>query len=237
MAEIVDTLINILCQQGTSSKCSQFVFTYPDVTQQIVWLVFFPSVFLLLFIIFIANGVAKEPAVKYKTLVAIAIYVFIVFQGWYHYFLTLSKYWFIGVIILGGIYVVIHKMGAAGRGNEGGGGRSRGLSRIKEDITGKLYRKYVSGETKDTVHHIEMELRNLENIKRDIDRADPGKDVTRLREVFTQFLERLETHLGELRKEEAVGGIVVLGKDYKRLHERFNNLTRDIRRRLSKKGA
>lgn len=139
---LIDSLIEIFCQQGTQSQCSQFLSAYPDITQQLVWLVFFPTVFLLIFINVIASGVTTTSA-KYKTLVAIAIYIFIIFQGWYHYFLNVSKFWFIAIIVLGGIFVLIKKMGPASGGGGGGGERhlkasgSTGKNWLKEALIGE----------------------------------------------------------------------------------------------------
>ena len=238
MPDVVDTLVDILCQQGTVSNCNQFIGAYGDIPQQLLWLVFFPSVFLIIFVILIANGVAssldKGVGKKYSALLGIALYLFIIVQGWYHYFLNISKYWFIGIIILGGVLVLTKKMGA---GHSGGGGRGGGgLARSKDSVKGKLYRSLISGEKKDMVHHIETELKNLENIKRAIENPKSGGDITRLRETFTLTLERVENHLNELRKEEAVGGIVVLGKKYKQMENRLHSLTHEIDKQLEKRG-
>lgn len=144
MVDIVDTLIEILCQQGTQSECTQFLSSYPDVTQQLVFFILFPVIFLLIFVNLIAGGVTSA---GYKTLVAIGIFIFIIFQGWYHYFLNISKFWFIGLIILGGIYVVTHKMGAASGGGEGGGKGEKG-GKAATQAAGHWLREAVVGTQK-----------------------------------------------------------------------------------------
>ena len=125
MADLVDILIDILCQQGTQSKCQQFIASYPDITQQLVWLVFFPTVFMLIFVYILASGVTRQLGEgghkKFQTLLAIALCIFVVFQGWYHYTLTLSRFWFIAVIVVSGFFVLIHKMGGV---NQEGSGNS-----------------------------------------------------------------------------------------------------------------
>jgi hypothetical protein len=238
MADIVDLLVGLLCMQNTQSRCQQFLAGYNDVVQ-LVWLVFFPTVFLLIFIYLLAEGIVKgvegNSKKKLQTLLSVAIYLFIIFQGWYHIFLSLSRFWFIAVIVLSGFFVFINKMGGAGRSGSGGKGLASGL---KKELGGKLFRKYVSGQKKDMLHHIDVELDNLENIKKDIEeaRSDTSKDVSRLREVFTLTLERIEHHLEELRKEESLGGVVVLGTEYKKRERRLHDLTKEIRNKLEKSG-
>ena len=121
MVDIVDTLITLLCQQGTQSNCQNFIAQYPDVVQQVLWMVFFPGIFLLIFIMLLARGVAGDNSRKVGSLLAIGLFLFIIFQGWYHYFLNISKFWFVSVIVLGGLYVFTHRMGPA----HGNGGNAR----------------------------------------------------------------------------------------------------------------
>jgi len=92
--DIIETIIEILCQQGTVSQCQQAIQDYPGVTQQMFFLVFFPSVFLILFVYILAKGVTSEHQ-KMKVLVAVAIYIFIIFQGWYYTGITLVIHWYI----------------------------------------------------------------------------------------------------------------------------------------------
>ncbi|MBL7160784.1 MAG: hypothetical protein ISS93_02965 [Candidatus Aenigmarchaeota archaeon] len=238
MADIIDILINILCQQGTSGKCSSFISAYPDITQQLVWLVFFPAVFLLLFVFFISEGVTKD-AKKYRTLLSIAIFIFVIFQGWYHYALTISKYWFIGVIILGGIYVIIHKMGAAGGGGGsggGGGGSSRPLKALGSHISKRTMATF-TGEEKDINNNIKTKFSLLEGIKNDLKNIDPKStggtralpDLKRDFETNRADCERLIESLAKLRGIEFGDKVLRRGdtqiKGYK---DRLTKLVKDI---------
>lgn len=173
MVDIVDTLINFLCQQNTASQCSQFISEYPDITQQIVWLVFFPAIFLIIFIMLIADGVVKNSEhKKYKGLLSVAIFVFIIFQGWFHYVLNISKIWFIGLIVLGGLYVFTHRMGAAG-----GGGAKAGRSLFSR-TAGKVIDKGVNKAIDDIVDALDWTEGREKSIKNLAKRIEKGEKLT-----------------------------------------------------------
>jgi len=207
MVEIIDMLIDLLCQQGTAAECSQFISQYPEIAQQLVWLVFFPTVFLILFIFFISEGVVKS-AKKYRTLLAIAIYLFIIFQGWYHYILTVSRFWFIGIIIIGGIFVITHKMGAAGSsgGGSSGGGTARAAPAEKmTDYLKKRMKYKITGKEKEIINDVRKELDALNDmakrIKKDKEKGSP--DARGAAALYTEFRAQnsmVKDKLDELKK-------------------------------------
>jgi len=107
--EILEFLVNFLCQMNTQPYCWDFINSYYDPVQQIVFFVFFPGVFIILFVYFMTQTIMSEHK-GLRTLLGLAIFMFIVFQGWYYVFLAINKLWYIFHIILGGIGVVAHKM-------------------------------------------------------------------------------------------------------------------------------
>ena len=215
MVDLVDSFIGFFCQRDTASQCSQFIYQYPEISEQIVWLVLFPTVFLLMFIYLLTDGIIKhigsDEKKKFQLLVAVSIYLFIVFQGWYHYVLGIAKYWFIVVILLSGFFIFISKMGgvnaASGGGGGGGGGGGHGhrplVAPMKAftDYGSKRVKAKVTGQEKALVNAIEESLRNIEDTKRDVDRSrrlKDGKAVADLLSVLNEEKARCREMISQL---------------------------------------
>lgn len=192
MVDIVDTLIQILCQQGTQSDCTQFLSSYPDIAQQLVFFVLFPAIFLIIFVNIIAKGVT---AATYKTLLAIGIFIFIIYQGWYHFFLNISKFWFIGLIVLGGIYVLIRKMGAAS-GNGGGGG-GKGAGRSSSSLTKEL----LLGSHELNVYRRGAHLRGCKEVLRELQRKRKTQEDLLAKVKSERERSELIARIGDIDKE------------------------------------
>lgn len=166
MAEPMDSLVRILCQDNTAATCQRFIQQQPDVINQLAFFLFFPSVFIILFIYVLSDGILSSINPKFKVLLGVAIYVFIVLSGWYSLFLWISQFWFIFIILIVGIWFFFRKMFGRGGGSGGGGsGRRRdmpGLGRSPTDfVKGKL-RNIVTQEEKDMANRIERKLDALE---------------------------------------------------------------------------
>ncbi|MBI4181897.1 MAG: hypothetical protein HY520_02940 [Candidatus Aenigmarchaeota archaeon] len=231
MVEVVDLLVEILCQQGTTGECSQFLSSYPDLTQQLLWLVFFPSVFLLLLVFFISDGVAKDGAKKYKVLVAVALYLFIIFQGWYHFALVMSRFWFVGIIIIGGILVLTKKMGAAsGEGREGAPREARKLaSTITSDLSQRGLR-IIRGDEQNRVNEIKGLLNEMRRLLHEMDSGKaPGDALRMLNGTAARAREALDAY----RKEASMVGFPI-GGTYHKLNNDLINLNEKILRQEKK---
>ncbi len=125
MAGVLEFLMEILCQQGTVGQCQEFVSGYADPVQQVLFFLLFPSLFLLIFITEVTVTIRAIPK-KYGFVMSVAIFVYIIVQGWFHYFLLFGKFWFFTIVILGGLWVMISKMGVVGGAGGGGGGGEGG---------------------------------------------------------------------------------------------------------------
>ena len=96
------------------------------VIQGIFHLFFFPSVFLIMFVMILMNrrGTGRKDL---DLLITVSIYAFILMSGYYKYFVWMSTYWLYLLIFLGAIYVVTHHTSKQGGGS--GGKQMPGIGR------------------------------------------------------------------------------------------------------------
>ncbi|MBN2101625.1 MAG: hypothetical protein JW716_02010 [Candidatus Aenigmarchaeota archaeon] len=89
------------------------------VMQGIFHLFFFPTVFLIMFVMILMNkrGTGRKDL---DMLITVSIYAFILMSGYYKYFVWMSTYWLYLLIFLGAIYVITHH---TSKSNGGGGGK------------------------------------------------------------------------------------------------------------------
>ena len=211
MASPIDFLVDMLCQQGTASSCQSFISSYPDPASQIVFFLFFPVVFLIIFVYILGSGIAgsvNNP--KLSVLISVAIFAFIVFQGWYHIFLNISKFWFFAVIILGGFYVVVNRMGPASGG--GGGNTTRHLAGLVDFAKGGVKRK-LAGKEKAKKTQIEQTMKNLESLvhtmEGELRNPSPGTNMADMFREYENIKRTLLTYIDEYDEmgKTNVGGI------------------------------
>lgn len=133
MADVLQLLIDIF-------KISpQMVNEYSTVSplEQIFYLFFFPTLFIIVFIYILTSRWMGEHK-GLQILIAVAVYAFIIFQGLYNWFVFLSQYWLIGLIILGFIWLVFRPRGGGAKAmtadEKSKGGKLLGFL---EDVTGK----------------------------------------------------------------------------------------------------
>ncbi len=133
MADVLQLLIDIF-------KISpQMVNEYSTVSplEQIFYLFFFPTLFIIVFIYILTSRWMGEHK-GLQILIAVAVYAFIIFQGLYNSFVFLSKYWLIGLIILGFIWLVFRPRGGGAKAMTADGkGKGGKLLGFLEDVTGK----------------------------------------------------------------------------------------------------
>jgi hypothetical protein len=110
MNEIIDILINLLCPGSSAYECQKFVVGYDNPMLQLLWFLFFPMVFMILFTMRLGSSVAGGEK-KWGTLIGMGIVILIIIQGWWHIVLMVSKIWWFSLLILGGLYIFTHKMG------------------------------------------------------------------------------------------------------------------------------
>src|SRR3989338_6553734 len=104
MADLLDILMQFLCQQNTLGECQQFLNSYSDPIQQLVFFLLFPIVFLVIFVTILSQEAVPRLGKKLGMLLTVAILIFIIIQGYYHYFLVISKLWMYFIVILLGLW-------------------------------------------------------------------------------------------------------------------------------------
>ncbi len=214
MADLMDLLMQFLCQQNTIGECQQFVSSYTDPIQQLVFFLLFPIVFLVIFVTILSQEAVPRLGKKLGMLFAVAILIFIVVQGYYYIFLTISKLWMYFVVILLGLWIVlkyiIGRKGGGGApsgrslgGGYGGGGRGGGGigSAFGEHATRQVQRvtAAVSPAAGDCIRRIDRATEVARGIVANMasmdshSRAEMGKP-------FREQMETAERALDELRK-------------------------------------
>ncbi len=209
--DIIQTLMEFLCQQNTLSNCQQFVQGYATPIEQLFYFFFFPLVFMLLFI-FILSEVVTEQAKKFRVLLGVAIFIFIILQGWYHFFLWISKFWFYSIIILGGLYVFMHKMGVRRGGGSGEGG-SRSLNLPGGGLLAYGAKKLIKGKT-GKEKKIQAGLRELEGIVNEVKHPRRFTDMGSLRGRYTATKEGVMKDIKDLEKQVGFGAEEIIAQKY-----------------------
>jgi hypothetical protein len=183
---LIDTIAQFLCREHVSECMSSVQQQSPDLLVQLTFLAFFPTVFLILLIYFMSEAIIGTGHKGLRTLLGIAVYLFIVFYGWYHFALAISKFWFIALIILGGIGIFVHRMSGGGAG---GAGRGAGLSsgRFPGGGVFKYGIKRVSklGSKPGLEKGVKQGIEELKGLANDIEHPrGRGTDVGTLRREF-----------------------------------------------------
>jgi predicted transcriptional regulator len=157
---LLDIIIDTLRINCSVVQCAG----YASEIEALFYLVFFPTVFIILFIYIVIGVVLDRAGGKeggLRILVSLALYAFIVFQGYYNFFVSLSKLWWILLATLVGLWIFIRTM-IHGRG---GGTTGSPMPRIGDGgLPGYVDRKFrgrLEGTEKKKVKQIEQELSNL----------------------------------------------------------------------------
>ena len=178
MADVFQILISVFCPtQSAANNCSQFVMNHQanfGGMEALFYFVLFPTVFLLLFVFILVGGVGKkfglaEHGKENKLipfLLSITFYIFIIISGWYPIFLYLSEVWYIGIILIFGLWVFTAKF-LGGGSDSGGGGQHGGGGRPGGGLAGMLTKK-ITGEEEGIKHKIENNLKFMENLVKNL---------------------------------------------------------------------
>ncbi len=178
--EVFDVLINILCPTYESaSVCRDFV-NAPShqvlaPVGPLLYFLFFPSVFIILFIYILSNSILKGGGLTQglRFLIAVSVYAYIIISGWYYIFLPLSEIWFVIIIILGFLYLIIRHFGGEGSGK-------------MPAISSKAIPLYVTKKAKKFGGKIGLEkaiedrLNNLRGVLEQLEKPSEGTDVGNL---------------------------------------------------------
>jgi len=236
MVDVLDVLVSFLCQGNSGSTCQQFISQYPDTLNQLFFFFFFPTILIILFITVLAVAVTDRLGVSYKLLLGVAFYMFIILSGWYPAFLWLSTLWYIGIIIILGIYVFFKKLIRGGGGGKSGGtlpgigGGKGGLG-----VGGMLRHgaKQVIGK-KGTEKAIEAGLRVLESHANNIENPAANTDVGTAIAMYEATKRGLETNIKQLEEEIGYIGEKTITQKY---WDRITALDKRVQKARSGKKA
>lgn len=150
------------------------------------YLFFFPMVFIIILVYAIMSRFSEHRGIS--ILVGIAILAFIILQGWYNFFVYISRFWIILIVILGAFLAFFFH-----REKKGGSGevtRSR-LGGVGKQITGRLYRKAIG---------IEKEL------EKEVQRGIVAVESSNTDVSFTEAKAAAETALMKYREAIDIAG-------------------------------
>lgn len=207
---LLDIIIETLRINCSVVQCSG----YASDIEALFYLFFFPTVFIILFIYIVVGVVLDKAGGKeggLRLLVCLALYAFIVFQGYYNLFVSLSRLWWILLATLAGLWIFIRTM-IHGRGGSGGspmpsiGSGFRKLARAADlDIETDLLKQ--AGNINDMNRIIGLLKKKIETQKKERDQLTSEREkhaydinISKLNEL----LDEAEIKLKSLKKGKKV---------------------------------
>jgi hypothetical protein len=215
MADVLSVIQQFLCygSQPCIQEFNQYAY---KPAEGIFYAVFFPIVVILLFVYIVSGAVGALRAPGFRILIGVALFAFIVLQGWYYFFILASKLWFLVLFLLGGLWFVIHTF--TGRESGGGGGaKGRTLSfgsdnkviNFLQDTTGKIINPV---EAKKLHNMMDRDMKILEGNRATLEkRAKSVKEQNAAKEVYDEIA-HIDRSLSTLTGFKAAGAYA----DYKR---------------------
>jgi len=141
--------------------------------EAIFYLIFFPTVFILLFIYILSNFIFRGGEMQsrgLRILVSVAIYMFIIVGGWYSLFIALSRIWWIVIILLAGLWIFVRHFTGGG----GGSGAMPSATGKKQYVLSRL--KKGGGQT-SLENKIDDRIQTMEGIVEEIKKPKQGSDI------------------------------------------------------------
>jgi len=235
MADILQILQQFLCY-GNSDCINLFnQYSYKPM-EGLFYVVFFPIVFIILFIFIVSSSIS--PNRGFRALISVAVFAFIIMQGWYYLFATLGKFWLYLLVFLGFIWILIHTF--VGRSKEEGGGGAKGrVGGAFDGIIGgaaSRLKVQMSQELRDDETRLDALLKSLEGLIGDMRNAGSQADIDNVYRAYVDLLPQINAHLESLRKMTSIKGFKVGGK-YNGLLKRYKKLCNEMDSMHMKKGG
>ncbi|MFH1364098.1 MAG: hypothetical protein ABIH52_00415, partial [Candidatus Aenigmatarchaeota archaeon] len=200
MADILSILVDFLCQDNTRNTCQQFIQQYPDMMNQLFFFFFFPTVLIILFVTVVADAVTSRLGVKFKVLLGIAIYMFIILSGWYAAFLWISELWFIVIIVILGVWVFFKKLiKGGGGGGQGGGLPGPGGLGIKSSM-GRKVMNMIKHDEDDIQKEIADRITSLRGIVNQIRHSNSSEEIGNLVREYWKIKLQAEESIKNFKK-------------------------------------
>jgi len=213
--DFLEEIMKVLCQQDTIAQCESFIAEYSTVWEQAIWFLFFPTVFVVIFLYMLSGKLSSslEDNNKFRVITGVAFFAFIVMVGWFHFLLYLSRIWYISVIVLGGFYVFTH-MGIGRQGERSAGIGSKTLKSVS-DYVKKRSVSAIRGDANALYKRMKREMDKVEEMDKNIGTYEKSgneyaaSNIIHLKMMKMQEIESLVGQLNELTSFEGTD----IGKD------------------------
>jgi len=180
--EILESLVGFLCPTSESaSACRDFISSHSSVLPPVgplFYFLLFPLVFTILFIYILSSTILHGGNLTkgMRLLIGISVFIFIIISGWYPIMLVLSEFWFIMIIVLGGLYYFLtrHRGGEGGAPGGGPKGQMPGLNsqNLQNQIWNRVFFR-MSGQEQRMEKMVDMALKEMKNLV-DASKNDPN---------------------------------------------------------------
>lgn len=143
---LLDVVIQVLNINCSVVQCSG----YSSDIEALFYVLFFPTVFIILFVYIVTGAIISRMDGKpgaLRILISVALYAFIIFEGFYSLFASLSRVWWLLLVTLVGLWIFIRQFIHGGGGGGGGGAYSgvggswlkpRAIEKAKKEWFGAL---------------------------------------------------------------------------------------------------
>ncbi|MBN2042859.1 MAG: hypothetical protein JW754_03555 [Candidatus Aenigmarchaeota archaeon] len=190
-------------------------YAYQGPIYQIFYLLFFPTLFILLFIYILTSRGPIGLHRGFKVLVSIAVYAFIILNGWYNYFVMVSEFWLFLLVLMGVVYFFWARGGTKGGvigKQQDGGGQVAGRS-VFSGLGGQLANRIKMGATKeikDTETLLDSLLDALSNLVTQYKNASgSAADRDNIVRAWGEIYVKAQTSVQDYRRMLEVGGFAV----------------------------
>ncbi len=245
---LLDIIIDTLRINCSVVQCTG----YASEIEALFYLFFFPTVFIILLVYILTNfifrGDGNAPR-GLRLLISVTLYAFIVMEGLYTMFVSLSRFWWLFAVILMGLWAFMrHLIGGGGSGGGAGGkmpgfgGGSGPLGYFGKKVRGKLEESEKKKRTQ-----IEQEISNLRSsvnlMEKELEKPSPGTDMTKMIGEYhnhKKFILTLTDELSEMGKANVVGidwNIEKLEKEYEDKLKELDKKVEDITKKVYKQAA
>ena len=235
--DIMQTLVQYLCPTyAAEAACNTFINSQSHQIMQpfgpLLFFLFFPAVFLILFI-YVGSRAILSGNRGINLLIGIAVFIFIIIQGWYPIILVIGELWFIFLPVLFIFYLITRRHSG---GSSGGGPMFRigGSDRTSQLLTAARNRvkRQISGEVTDMERQIRANIGAMEGMVKKMKRAKAGSDVDNIYRAYSELLNLVNSQLPQFRKEIEVGGPLggfKAGPEYNRLLKKFESVQEEMK--------
>jgi hypothetical protein len=197
---LLDVVIQVLNIDCGVVQCSG----YASEVEALFYVLFFPTVFIILFVYIVTGAIINKVGGAqgaFRILISVALYAFIIFEGYYNLFAALASAWWLLLATLVGLWLFIRQIihgggqqGSAYRGFDGGL-----MGKTKERVL-----KRASGGKKKMEKELNAELKNMEAT---VDMMEDPPAQTSFEGLMNTYKSQKRAYFSVLRKYTDLGFI------------------------------